>query len=75
LDRKNALISAAHALADGILSWREGNVSLKELLREAATPGGIAATVMDAMDQAGYQRMVEQALRAGVARAKANANG
>jgi pyrroline-5-carboxylate reductase len=75
LDRKNALIAAAHALADGIVSWREGNVSLKHLLHEAATPGGIAATVMEAMDKAGYQRIVEEALRSGMARARANAKG
>lgn len=75
LDRKNAFIAAAHALADGILSWREGNASLADLLHEAATPGGIAATVMHAMDAAGYQRMLEHALRAGVARARANRRG
>ena len=73
LDRKSALIAAAHGLADGILLWREGKVSLKQLVHAAATPGGVAATVMDAMDRAGYQRMVERALLAGLARAKANA--
>lgn len=73
LDRKHALAAAAHALADGIVAWRVGDVSLKELLQEAATPGGIAATVMNAMDEAGYQQTVERGLRAGLARAKANA--
>jgi len=75
LDRKSAWIAAAHGLADGILLWREGKLSVNELVHEAATPGGVAATVMAAMDKAGYLRMVEQALRAGVARAKANARG
>ena len=40
LDRKTAMIAAAHALADGILAWRERSISLDDLLREAATPGG-----------------------------------
>ncbi len=70
LDRKTAFAAAAHALADGILSWREGTDSLQELLHEAATPGGISATVMRAMDRGGHARIVERGLRAGVARAK-----
>lgn len=32
LDRKTALLAAAHALADGITAWREGNESLDALL-------------------------------------------
>jgi pyrroline-5-carboxylate reductase len=70
LDRRTAEIAAAHALADGILSWREKRTKLSELLREAATPGGIAEAVMKSEEQAGYSRIVEQALRAGVARAQ-----
>lgn len=73
LDRKTAHVAAAHALADGILSWREGKESLDALLREAATPGGIAATVMAAMGKSGYSLMVERGLRAGAARARKNA--
>lgn len=73
LKRRNALLAAAHALADGILYWREGSVSLKDLIQEAATPGGIAAQVMHAMDEAGYARLVERGLRAGIARARQNA--
>jgi pyrroline-5-carboxylate reductase len=73
LDRKSALVAAAHALADGILSWREGDVSLRQLLQEAATPGGIASTVMKAMDAAGYQGVIEHGLRTGLRRARANA--
>jgi len=42
-------------------------------LQEAASPGGIAATVMNTMDFAGYLRMVERALRAGLKRAQKNA--
>jgi pyrroline-5-carboxylate reductase len=75
LDRKTAYIAGAHALADGIWSWREEDVSLESLLHEAATPGGIAATVMRTMDDAGYRKAVEKGLRAGVARAKKNARG
>lgn len=75
LDRKSALTAAAHALGDGVLAWREGKIPLYRLLHEAATPGGVAAAVMSAMDSAGYGRIVERALRAGMARAKKNARG
>ncbi len=70
LDRRTAFTAAAHALADAIVSWREGDESLEELLREAATPGGIAASVMKTMDSAGYAGIVERALRAGIKRAE-----
>ena len=73
LDPKTARIAAAHALADGIGVWREGNVPLDELLQEAATPGGTAAAVMASLDGAGYQKLVEQGLRAGVRQARKNA--
>jgi len=73
LNRKTALTAAAHALADGILSWREGGIPLDRLLHEAATPGGIAAVVMNAMDSSGYERSIQQGLRAGMARARKNA--
>jgi pyrroline-5-carboxylate reductase len=75
LDRRTAFSAAAHSLADGIVSWREGRDSLVALLQEAATPGGIAATVMKAMDAAGHSRIIERGLRAGVARARKNAEG
>jgi pyrroline-5-carboxylate reductase len=73
LNRKTALAAAAHALADGILSWRDGKIPLDQLLHEAATPGGIAASVMKAMDSSGYERIIRQGLRAGMARARKNA--
>ena len=73
LDRKTALIAAAHALADGVLAWRESDVSLRALLNEAATPGGIAASTMVKMDQSGYKRSVQLGLRAGMNRAAKNA--
>jgi pyrroline-5-carboxylate reductase len=73
LNRKTALTAAAHALADGILSWREGKIPLAQLLNEAATPGGIAAMAMSAMDASGYERIIQQGLRAGMARARTNA--
>lgn len=69
LDRKTALTAAAHALAEGIFSWRASGASLENLLREAATPGGTAAATMAAMDKAGYRRAIERGLRAGTARA------
>jgi pyrroline-5-carboxylate reductase len=70
LNRKTALTAAAHALADGILAWREGSISLLDLLQEAATPGGIAAATMASMDKAGYKRAVQRGLRAGMDRAR-----
>jgi pyrroline-5-carboxylate reductase len=73
LDRKTALTAAAHALADGILTWRESDISLSALLHEAATPGGISAITQASMDKLGYKRMVERGLRAGMSRAMKNA--
>lgn len=75
LDPKTALIAAAHALGDGIFYWRESGLSLDELLHEAATPGGIAAATMQAMDRAGYSRAVAKGLAAGIAQARRNARG
>ncbi len=75
LDRKSALMASAHALADGIIAWRQGADSLEALLKEAATPGGIAATTMAGMGAAGYGRAVRAGVRAGLARARANASG
>jgi len=72
LDRRVALVSSAHALADGIIAWREGKHSLESLLEEAATPGGIAATAMAAMDAAGYRKTVDKGIRAGLRRARIN---
>ena len=73
LPRKAALAAAAHALADGILCWRESQTSLQDLLNEAATPGGIAATVMASMEAGGYRRLLESSLRDGLQRARKNA--
>lgn len=73
LNHRIALAAAAHALADAVLSWREAEVPLHELIQEAATPGGTAAAVMSTMDKGGYRDLVENSLRAGVAQARANA--
>jgi pyrroline-5-carboxylate reductase len=73
LDRDTALMAAAHALSDGTIYWRESGLSLDELLHEAATPGGIAAATMTAMDKAGYARGVERGVAAGIRRARQNA--
>jgi pyrroline-5-carboxylate reductase len=73
LDRNTALTAAAHALGDGIFYWRESGQTLEELLGEAATPGGIAAATMAAMDASGYGRAVSNGIRAGVKRARRNA--
>jgi pyrroline-5-carboxylate reductase len=72
LDRKTALLAGAHALADGIVAWREEKHALESLMEEAATPGGTAAATMTAMDAAGYERAVRQGVAAGVRRARAN---
>jgi len=73
LNSKAALIAAGHALSDGIGYWRESGLSLEELLHEAATPGGIAAATMTAMDRAGYARVLQKGLAAGIAQARRNA--
>jgi pyrroline-5-carboxylate reductase len=73
LNRKAAFIAAAHALADGIDYWRQEKASLAELLNEAATPGGVAAATMAAMNKAGHRPLIEKGLRAGLARTRANA--
>lgn len=73
LDPKTALMAAAHALGDGIFYWRQSGLSLEELLHEAATPGGIAAATMKAMDHAGYRRVVSSGLKAGMQQARRNA--
>jgi pyrroline-5-carboxylate reductase len=73
LNPKAALMAAAHGLSDGIAYWRESGLDLDELLHEAATPGGIAAATMAAMDQAGYARVVHKGVSAGIAQARRNA--
>ena len=73
LDRKNALTAAAHALADGMLFWRQGGTSRERLLQNAATPGGIAAAVMATLDKHEYTKIVEVGLPGGMARGRANA--
>ena len=73
LDRNTALLASAHALADGIIAWRDGKDSLGTLLEEAVTPGGIASATVNKMDAAGYGRAVRQGVAAGLRRARANA--
>jgi pyrroline-5-carboxylate reductase len=73
LNRKTASVAAAHALADGIGYWRKSNSSLQQLLGEAVTPGGIAGAVIESLDSAGYQKMIDKGLRAGIKRSRKNA--
>jgi pyrroline-5-carboxylate reductase len=73
LNSKTARLAAAHALCDGINSWRTGKTSLEKLLQEAATPGGTAAAVMSSLDHAGYQQIISNGLAAGIRRARTNA--
>lgn len=70
LPRRIALIAATHALGESIVASREAGSRTSELLHEAATPGGIAAQCMAALEAEGYPRIVEGALRAGVNRAR-----
>lgn len=72
LTRRMALVASAHALADGIVAWRDSKGPLKSLLEEAATPGGIAATTMAGMDAAGFRKAVGKGVVAGLRRARAN---
>lgn len=73
LDRTLALTAAAHALSDGIAYWRHSGAELADLLHEAATPGGIAAATISAMDKAGYAKVVAKGLVAGIKQARRNA--
>jgi pyrroline-5-carboxylate reductase len=70
LDRRTAMTAAAHALGDGIQAWRDGSISLDELLQEAATPGGVAAATLATMEKSGYRRSVQKGLRAGLDRTR-----
>lgn len=74
LDRKTALTAASHALADGILYWRDSGQRLDDLLHEAATPGGTAAATMEAMNRSGYKKSLAHGLRAGIKQARRNAS-
>jgi pyrroline-5-carboxylate reductase len=75
LNRRIARLAAAHALADGLIAWREGNISLDHLLREASTPGGIAAATMAGMKKSGYAQVIARGLQAGIDQARKNAKG
>jgi pyrroline-5-carboxylate reductase len=66
LRRSSALRAATHALEGGIRYWRESGADLAELLHEAATPGGIAATTMKGMDRAGYRKAIARGVAAGM---------
>jgi len=70
LRRNIAEKAAGHALSESILSLRASGASLDDLLREAATPGGTSAAVMASLNDSGYTKILDRALRAGVRRAK-----
>jgi len=70
LSPRTAFVAAAHGLVDGLHSLQKGGASLDELLAEAATPGGIAGKVLETQRAGGYERLMERAFRAGVARAR-----
>jgi pyrroline-5-carboxylate reductase len=70
LSARTAFLAAAHGLAEGVRAVANTRASLEELLAEAATPGGIAAEVLRVLHAGGYERLVERAYRAGLARAR-----
>jgi pyrroline-5-carboxylate reductase len=70
LSARTAFLAAAHGLTGGVRALQENPAALQALLAEAATPGGIAAETIRAMRAGGYERLVERAYRAGVARAR-----
>jgi len=70
LSPRTAFLASAHGLAEGVRALKENPTALEKLLAEAATPGGIAAEVMRAMRAGGYDRLIERACRAGIARAR-----
>lgn len=70
LSARTASVAVAHALVEGARAPGEGDASLEELMVEAATPGGIAAGVLDTLRAGAYERLVERAFRAGLARAR-----
>jgi len=70
LSPRAAFVAAAHGLLDGLHSLGKGESSLEELLAEAATPGGIAGKVLETMHSEKYERLIERAYRAGLARAR-----
>jgi len=70
LSARTAFAAVAHALMEGARAPGEGETSLEGLLAEAATPGGIAAAVLDALRAGAYERLVERAFRAGLERAR-----
>ena len=73
LDQKTALLAGAHALADGIVAWRDGEQSLEALFEEALTPGGTSFSAVSAMDAAGYRQVIRKGMAAGLRRARAGA--
>jgi len=75
LSPRTAFLAAAHGLVDGLHSVGEGDASLEAMLAEAATPGGIAAKVLETMRAGKYERLIERAYRAGLARARTARRG
>jgi len=70
LSARTAAAAVTHALVEGARAPGEGDAKLEELMAEAATPGGIAAAVLDTLRAGAYNRLVERAFRAGLARAR-----
>ena len=73
LDRQTAFIAAAHALADGISYWREGKTTDRGTPERSGDSGGVAQATMLEMDKSGYRSAIQNGLRAGLRRTRANA--
>ena len=74
LDAQTAFVAARHSLLDALRDVGEisgkNTSALDQLIAAAATPGGLAAKTLEAQRAAGYDRSIERAFRAGLARAR-----
>jgi len=74
LDAQTALVAVRHSLLDALRDVGEisgkNPAALDELIAAAATPGGLAAKTLETQRAAGYDRSIERAFRAGLARAR-----
>ncbi len=73
LDRKSARLAAAHALADGIAAWRGAIYPWRNCCKRQLRPAARRPAVMASLDDAGYGKILEQGLRAGIRQARKNA--
>ena len=73
LDFQTAIAAARRLSPTVSITGGKGKTTIAELLNEAATPGGVAEATMSEMDKSGYRRAIQNGLRAGLRRTRANA--